>query len=88
MRLARDDELVAWNAHIDMDIKEIAGVMAAMQLLDRDAAPDQVLVEPIELAHPVADDSLDPRRGWHIVKNDFEGNNPVLQFSRGAARAQ
>src|SRR6266542_1727580 len=42
MRLPGDHELVARHAQVDVHIIEIAGVMAAMQLLDRDPAAGQV----------------------------------------------
>jgi hypothetical protein len=72
MRLARDDELVARDGHVDVDVVKIAGVKAAMQQFDRDAAADQMLVEPVELADPVADVGLDRRRRRHVVKDDIE----------------
>jgi len=74
MRFAADHDFVAGHAHIDMDVVQIASVMAAVQLLDRYATADQVLVEPVELVDPVADLGLDRRRGRHVVKDDFDRN--------------
>jgi len=74
MRFAADDEFLAGHAHIDVDVVQIAGVMPAVQLLDRHPAPGQMLVEPIELVDPLPDLGLDLRRGRHVVKDDLDWN--------------
>jgi hypothetical protein len=43
-------------------------------MLDRDAASDQVVVQPVQLRDAVADFLFDGRRGRHVVKYDLDGD--------------
>jgi hypothetical protein len=45
-----------------------------MQVLDRDAAADKVVVEPVQLGNAVANIGLERRRGRHVVEDDFDGD--------------
>jgi hypothetical protein len=56
--------------------------MPSVQVLDRDAAPDQMVVHPVQLLDAVADFLFDRRRGFHVVKADFDGSvHLVLRFN-------
>src|SRR5436190_3349863 len=72
MWLVADDDLMARHAHLDMYVEHVAGAMPPVQLLDRNAAADHVVVEAVELLDTLADLGLDRRRGGHVVKDDFD----------------
>ena len=72
MRLVAHDDILARHPHLDVDLVAVAGLMAAVQLLDRDATADEMVVKPVQLGDPLADLGFQCRHGRHVVKHDLD----------------
>ena len=72
VRFVADRDLVSRHTHVDVHIIEVAGLMPPVQLLDRDAAADQMFVKPVELADALSNITLQRGRGRHVMEYDLE----------------
>lgn len=55
-----------------MDLVAVAGLVAPVQLLDRHATADEVVVQPIQLRNALADLGFQGRLRRHVVEDDLD----------------